>query len=89
MDHSLENRIRERAYEIWTAHGYVHGQADQHWLAAEREILAASTIVLVREPAPQKKRRFEIRRRKHRRPVGRVTNHFCSRGGRLRLDRAK
>jgi hypothetical protein len=21
MDHSLENRIRERAYEIWTAHG--------------------------------------------------------------------
>ena len=45
MDHSLENRIRERAYEIWTAHGYVHGQADQHWLAAEREILAASTVV--------------------------------------------
>ena len=42
MDHSLENRIRERAYEIWAAHGYVHGQADQHWLAAEREILAAS-----------------------------------------------
>src|SRR5262252_6031532 len=27
MDQSLENRIRERAYEIWTAHGYVHGQA--------------------------------------------------------------
>jgi DUF2934 family protein len=36
MDHSLENRIRERAYEIWASHGYVHGQADQHWLAAER-----------------------------------------------------
>jgi hypothetical protein len=35
----LENRIRERAYEIWAAHGYVHGQADQHWLVAEREIL--------------------------------------------------
>jgi hypothetical protein len=26
MDHGLENRIRERAYEIWAAHGYVHGQ---------------------------------------------------------------
>ncbi len=39
MDQSLENRIRERAYEIWTAHGCVHGQADQHWLAAERENL--------------------------------------------------
>ena len=43
MDQSLENRIRERAYEIWIAQGCVHGQADQHWLAAEREILAAST----------------------------------------------
>jgi Protein of unknown function (DUF2934) len=61
MDQSLENRIRERAYEIWAADGYVHGQADQHWLAAEREILAASTVALVREPAPQKKRRSPAR----------------------------
>src|SRR5437868_10328639 len=37
MDQTLENRIRERAYEMWTAHGCVHGQAEQHWLAAERE----------------------------------------------------
>jgi hypothetical protein len=36
-DQSLENRIRERAYEIWIAHGCVHGHADQHWLAAERD----------------------------------------------------
>jgi hypothetical protein len=57
MDQSLENRIRERAYEIWTAHGSVHGQADQHWLAAEREILAASTPALAGKPAPKKKRR--------------------------------
>jgi Protein of unknown function (DUF2934) len=61
MDQSLENRIRERAYEIWTAHGCVHGQADQHWLAAEREILAASTPTLAREPAPKKKRRSPAR----------------------------
>jgi hypothetical protein len=26
---SLENRIRERAYAIWTAHGCIDGQADQ------------------------------------------------------------
>jgi Protein of unknown function (DUF2934) len=52
---------RERAYEIWTAHGCVHGQADQHWLAAEREILAASTPALAREPAPKKKRRSPAR----------------------------
>jgi hypothetical protein len=57
MDQSLENRIRERAYEIWIAYGCVHGQADQHWLAAEREILAASTPALAGKPAPKKKQR--------------------------------
>src|SRR5438309_351641 len=41
MDQSLEDRIRERAYKMWTAQGCVHGQAEQHWLAAEREILRA------------------------------------------------
>jgi Protein of unknown function (DUF2934) len=61
MDHSLENRIRERAYEFWTSHGCVHGQADQYWLAAEREILTASMAALAREPAPQKKRRSPAR----------------------------
>jgi hypothetical protein len=61
MDQNLENRIRERAYEIWAADGYVHDQADQHWLTAEREILAASTVAPVREPAPQKKRRSPAR----------------------------
>ncbi len=58
MDQNLENRIRERAYEIWAAHGCMHGQADQHWLAAEREILTAS---LAGRAAPQKKRRLPAR----------------------------
>src|SRR4051812_22874094 len=40
---SLENRIRERAYEMWTAQGCIQGHDDQHWLAAEREILTEST----------------------------------------------
>ena len=53
MDQSLENRIRERAYEMWTAHGCVHGQAEQHWLAAERELLATSMAVLAK-PDPKK-----------------------------------
>jgi hypothetical protein len=61
MDHSLENCIRERAYEIWTSRGRVHGQADQHWLAAEREILTASTATLPGKPAPQKKRPLPAR----------------------------
>jgi Protein of unknown function (DUF2934) len=39
MQGTLQHRIRERAYEIWNAGGQLHGQAEQHWLAAEREIL--------------------------------------------------
>ena len=42
----LEHRIRERAYEIWTARGCIQGQDDQHWLAAEREILTELTAAL-------------------------------------------
>ena len=63
MDQSLENRIRERAYEIWTARGCVEGQADQHWLAAEREILASATAALARDTGKQqqKKRRLPAR----------------------------
>jgi hypothetical protein len=57
MDQSLENRIRERAYEIWTAHGRAHGQAEQHWLAAEREVLATATAILAGKPTPKKKPR--------------------------------
>jgi hypothetical protein len=56
MDKSLENRIRERAYEMWTAQGCMHGQAEQHWLAAEREVLATATAALARKPASKKKR---------------------------------
>jgi hypothetical protein len=66
MDHSLKKRISERAYEIWAAHGCVDGQSDQHWLAAEREILAASAATLPRIPAAhstsqRKKRRAPAR----------------------------
>jgi hypothetical protein len=40
MDCSLQHRIRERAYEIWSAEGRTHGRAEQHWLAAERQVLS-------------------------------------------------
>jgi hypothetical protein len=43
MQSNLQNRIRERAYEIWDAGGRGNGYAEQHWLAAEREILAQMT----------------------------------------------
>ena len=41
MEHALEHRIRERAYEIWHAHGRADGKADEHWLAAEREVMSS------------------------------------------------
>ena len=49
MKNTLEDRIRERAYAIWSAHGRIDGEADQHWLAAEREVLATLTAQI---PAP-------------------------------------
>jgi len=61
MDQTLENRIRERAYEIWTAHGCMHGQAEQHWLAAEREVLATSMAVVAGKTNPKKKPRSAAR----------------------------
>jgi hypothetical protein len=42
MEQSLELRIRQRAYEIWHASGCAQGKSDEHWLAAEREVLASS-----------------------------------------------
>ncbi|HEY7243267.1 MAG TPA: DUF2934 domain-containing protein [Xanthobacteraceae bacterium] len=37
---SFYDRIRNRAYELWIAGGRLDGQADQHWLTAEREVLS-------------------------------------------------
>jgi len=47
MSHEIEQRIRERAYELWAMSGYAHGQDEEHWCAAEREIVATM-------PAPAK-----------------------------------
>ena len=43
----LSDRIRQRAYEIWIASGYRSDEAEQHWLAAEREILSALQSTMV------------------------------------------
>jgi len=39
MDAILTDRIRQRAYYLWLASGCCDGDAEQHWLTAEREIL--------------------------------------------------
>jgi hypothetical protein len=50
----LSERIRGRAYEIWIASGYRDGEADQHWLAAEQEILSGPRSAAVAK-APAKR----------------------------------
>ncbi|HEY1749043.1 MAG TPA: DUF2934 domain-containing protein [Xanthobacteraceae bacterium] len=50
MDANLNARIRERAYEIWFATGCRSGEAEQHWLAAEREILHAAKPAIADKP---------------------------------------
>ena len=51
MEPVLEQRIRQRAYEIWETLGRPEGASDQHWLTAERELLAASMASLARPVA--------------------------------------
>jgi hypothetical protein len=55
----LEEAIRARAYQLWIESGCQDGQADAHWLAAQREILGASLGAVVAEKTekPKKTRR--------------------------------
>ncbi|MCG7391535.1 DUF2934 domain-containing protein [Microvirga sp. ACRRW] len=39
MDKQLEQRIRERAYELWMQHGSLPNRAEEYWYRAEKEIL--------------------------------------------------
>jgi hypothetical protein len=38
MDSQLEQKIRERAYELWVRDGHIPGKADDYWYQAEQEI---------------------------------------------------
>ena len=38
MDRDREERIRERAYQIWEREGRQEGSHDAHWQRAEREL---------------------------------------------------
>ena len=60
----LEQAIRERAYHLWVESG-CDGNAETHWLEAQREVLSASlgamaSVTVAKKPvkakAPRKKR---------------------------------
>ena len=38
MDTTFEHKVRQRAYEIWMASGMGEGDAERHWLHAERVV---------------------------------------------------
>ena len=38
----IDQAIRERAYHLWRESGCQHGNADGHWLEAQREVLSNS-----------------------------------------------
>ncbi|WP_342737406.1 DUF2934 domain-containing protein [Bradyrhizobium sp. B117] len=44
----LEQTIRARAYQLWQEGGQQDGNAETHWLEAQREILAASLSSVAR-----------------------------------------
>jgi Protein of unknown function (DUF2934) len=51
----LEHAIRERAYHLWMADGCRDGNADSHWLNAQRDVLTTSlgTVARVTVDDPQ------------------------------------
>ena len=66
----LEQAIRERAYHLWMESGHQDGNADAHWLVAQREILSASLgeidRVTVGEPAKSAKPKAKRAQKKQR-----------------------
>jgi len=58
----LEQKIRERAYQIWEQEGRVDGRAELHWQMAKLELTAAeaspaATIETVTSVEPARKTR--------------------------------
>lgn len=47
MDIALEYDIRQRAYAIWVATGMNEGDAEAHWLRAERAVRSEAEAAIV------------------------------------------
>jgi Protein of unknown function (DUF2934) len=60
----VEQAIRERAYHLWIEGGQREGQADQHWLAAQRSILGSLLGASEAPAAPAKPQKSKAPRRK-------------------------
>jgi hypothetical protein len=47
---SRQDRIAQRAYEIWEQSGRPHGQDHAHWFQAESELASAATTAPITPP---------------------------------------
>lgn len=55
METSFEQKVRERAYEIWQAAGMQDGMAHEHWCAAETDVRTmAEPTTKARAAAPRR-----------------------------------
>ena len=54
MQHDVEQRIRERAHQIWEEEGRPHGRDREHWEQASREILGNQPADTARDEAEHK-----------------------------------
>jgi transglutaminase-like putative cysteine protease len=50
MDEKREDRIRRRAHQFWEQAGSPHGQHEEHWSAAAREVDAEETMSAGKSP---------------------------------------
>jgi hypothetical protein len=55
----LEQSIRERAYHLWMDSGCPDGNAEAHWLAAQREVLSATVSTFVSVPEAEQPRSLQ------------------------------
>ncbi|WP_230530915.1 DUF2934 domain-containing protein [Microvirga roseola] len=44
MDKDLEQKIRDRAYELWMQNGCLPGRDEEYWLQAEHELRGQSDV---------------------------------------------
>ena len=51
---AFEQRVRERAYEIWQTSGMDHGSADLHWLSAEQSVISEAEQACTKVVKPAK-----------------------------------
>ena len=58
IDRALQQKIEQRAYEIWENEGGPHGCNVDHWLRAEAEIMSSQSATMtpsVRKPSTHAK----------------------------------